>query len=45
LSAEAEEEQDEKPKEPPKPKYHDLVERSALSNELPEEFRRKSRRV
>jgi len=29
----------------PKPPYHDKVERSMLSNEIPEEFRRKSRRI
>jgi len=29
----------------PKPPHHDKVERSMLSNEIPEEFRRKSRRI
>lgn len=33
------------PEEQPKPKHHDQVQRSALSNELPEEFRRKSRKI
>jgi hypothetical protein len=35
------------PTEPvePKPPFHDRVERSMLSNELPEEFRRKSRKI
>ncbi len=32
-------------KETPKSKYSDLVERSILSNELPEEFRNKSRKI
>lgn len=33
------------PKEPPKHPYYDKIQRSILSSELPEEFRKKSRKV
>ncbi len=45
LTSPPEEQPAEQPKEPPKHPYYDKIQRSILSSELPEEFRKKSRKV